>query len=52
LVILSAARVLKIFIKIKIQHRPLILNGLLALLLISFAVWLNQFLSLHQAKKF
>jgi len=52
LTIVATALILKIFIKIKIQHPPLIINGLIVLLFISFAMWLNQFLGLYQAKIF
>lgn len=50
--IISLALVLKIFVKIKIQHPPLIINGLLALIIISSLMLLNQSLAFWQAKIF
>jgi len=41
---------LKIFIKIKIQHPPLIINGALLLIIISAMLALNQYLILSQGK--
>ena len=43
--IVALALALKIFVKIKIQHPPLIANGLLLLLIISSVLWLNRYLS-------
>jgi len=49
--IVFVALMLKIFVKIKIQHPPLIVNGVLLLLVISSVLWLNQFIvTLVQAK--
>lgn len=50
--IISLALVLKVFIKIKIQHPSLIISGLFALLVLASFMWLNQFLSLYQAEIF
>jgi hypothetical protein len=52
LTIISLALVLKIFIKIKIQHPRLIINGLFALIVVAAFVCFNQFLSLYQANIF
>lgn len=46
--IILLALALKIFIKIKIQHPPLIINGSLLLIIISAALLLNQYLILNQ----
>lgn len=43
--IISVALLLKIFIHAKIQHPPLIVNGVLMLLIMSSAILLNQYLS-------
>lgn len=48
--IILIALVLKIFIKIKIQHLPLIINGILLLLLIAGALILNKYLGLVNAQ--
>ncbi|HRY52715.1 MAG TPA: CAP domain-containing protein [Candidatus Portnoybacteria bacterium] len=50
--IILLALVLKIFVKIKIQYPALIANGLVALLVISSIMLINQFLSLYQVKIF
>jgi len=50
--IISLALILKIFIKIKIQHPDLIFNGVFLLLVISSFLWLNQFVALSSAKIF
>lgn len=50
--IISLALVLKIFIKTRVRHPLLIVNGVFILLVISSVMWLNQFLSLYQAKIF
>ena len=50
LTIISLALVLKIFVKIKIQHPDLIFNGVFLLLVISSIFWLNQFIALNPAK--
>ena len=52
LTIISLALILKIFIKISIRHPSLIVNGLFTLLFISSLMWLNQFLTLSQARIF
>lgn len=49
--IVFVALMLKIFVKIKIQHPPLIVNGILLLLVIASVLWLNQFIiTLVQAR--
>jgi len=44
LTIIFVALMLKIYIKMKIQHPPLIINGVLLLLVIASILWLNQFI--------
>lgn len=44
------ALALKIFIKIKIQHPPLIINGALFLIIIGAILALNQYLILSQGR--
>ncbi len=49
--IVLTALLLKIFVKMKIQHPPLIVNGLFLLIVIASALWLNQFvITLVQSK--
>lgn len=48
--ILALALLLSIFIKIRIQHPVLIVNGVILLLIISSIIWLNQYITLAQAK--
>lgn len=43
--IIALALVLKIFIRLDIQHTPLIVNGVLLLIIISSAILLNQYIS-------
>ena len=50
LTIIVLALLLKIFVKIKIQHSPLIINGTVLLLIISLLVLANQYIALTQAK--
>jgi len=50
LTIISLALSLKIFIKIKIQHPKLIVNGVILLIVISLLVWTNQHVALMQVK--
>lgn len=51
LTIIFVALMLKLFIKMKIQYPPLIINGVLLLLIIASVLWLNQFIvTLIQAK--
>jgi len=44
--IILLALLLKIFVEIRIQHPPLIVNGILMLLVVASAIWFNQYLSL------
>ncbi|MDD5710937.1 MAG: CAP domain-containing protein [Candidatus Colwellbacteria bacterium] len=44
--IILLALLLKIFVAIRIQHPPLIVNGVLMLLIVASAIWFNQYLSL------
>jgi hypothetical protein len=44
--IILLALLLKIFVAIRIQHPPLIVNGVLVLLIVASAIWFNQYLSL------
>lgn len=48
--IVALALALKIFIKIEIQHPPLIVNGILLLILISSALVLNKYIGLVSAQ--
>jgi len=48
--ILLLALLLSIFIKIRIQHKALIINGVILLLIISSIIWLNQYIALTQTK--
>lgn len=48
--IISLALILKIFIKIEIQHPPLIVNGLLVLILIVSALILNKYIGFVSAQ--
>ena len=41
--VIALALILKIFIKVDIQHAPLIVNGVLLLIIISSAILLNQY---------
>jgi len=50
--IVGAALLLKVFVKIRIQHPALIFNGVLMLLLIVSALTINQYLALAQARVF
>lgn len=50
LTIISLALLLKIFVKVKIQHPALIVNGTVLLIIISLLVWTNQYIALIQAK--
>lgn len=50
LTIVALALLLKIFIKIKIQHPALIINGVALILIISTIILANQYLVLSQAK--
>lgn len=47
--IVSLALVLKVFINIKVQHSHLIIRGLGLLIVISSALWLNQYVSFVHA---
>jgi hypothetical protein len=44
--IISLALLLKIFIKIKIQHPPLIVNGVLLLIIISSTILINHYITM------
>lgn len=48
--IISLALILKIFIKIEIQHPPLIVNGLLVIILIVSALLLNKYIGFVSAQ--
>ncbi|MBU2579890.1 CAP domain-containing protein [Patescibacteria group bacterium] len=48
--ILALALLLSIFIKIKIQHPALIVNGVVLLIVISAIIWINQYIVFAQAK--
>ena len=50
IILLSLA--LKIFIKIKIQHPPLIVNGVILLIIVSSVLVLNNFISFHYGRIF
>ncbi|MFH1112056.1 MAG: CAP domain-containing protein [Patescibacteria group bacterium] len=50
LTIISLALLLKIFVKIKIQHPALIVNGTVLLIIISLLIWTNQYIALIQAR--
>lgn len=50
LTILGLALLLKIFIKIKIQHPTLIVNGVALIIIIASIVWVNQYIALAQAR--
>jgi hypothetical protein len=50
--IITIALLLKVFIRIRIQHPALIFNGVLMLLLIVSALTINQYLALAQARVF
>lgn len=50
--IISVALLLKIFVKIKIQHPPLIVNGIFLLMIIASSLVLNQYLFLNSARIF
>jgi len=50
--IVGAALLLKVFVRIRIQHPALIFNGVLMLLLIVSALTINQYLALAQARVF
>ena len=43
--VIALALILKIFIRVDIQHAPLIINGVLLLIIISSAILLNQYIS-------
>lgn len=43
--IILLALLLKIFVAIRIQHPPLIVNGVMILLIVASAIWINQYLS-------
>jgi len=50
--ILALALVLKVFVHMKIQHPKLILNGLLLIVILSTAIFVNEYLSLNGAQIF